>query len=122
LLKGYDYDNKIWTVIWQGKVQDDVRDMKISRIFSPIFPVTKFKTNRLRITMDCTNAISWIEIDAVRLRGRENYTWSLEYHHRYPKLFQEKTVLFWTCSHSGLTKDIIYYVFNILSKLFDLDQ
>jgi hypothetical protein len=48
--------------VWQKAKAENI---ETSRIFSPSIKETRFKTNRIRLEIDCTVANTWCEIDAV---------------------------------------------------------
>jgi hypothetical protein len=56
------YANR-WITVWQSTV--GAINIESSRIFSPELIVTKFKTNQVRLELDCSVAASYCEIDAV---------------------------------------------------------
>jgi len=55
-----------WDTIWE---MPEPSNLDHSRIFSPEFRQTKYKTNKVRLEIDCTAAQNWCEIDAVELAG-----------------------------------------------------
>jgi speckle-type POZ protein len=56
-----------WVTVWQV---ERVQNIVNSRIFSPELQKTKFKTNKVRLELDCTIAGTWCEIDAVEMEGK----------------------------------------------------
>ncbi|XP_056019555.1 uncharacterized protein LOC125669622 isoform X2 [Ostrea edulis] len=59
--------NGAWVELYKA---DRIKKISSSRIFSPVLSrgIT-FKTNKLRIEIDCSVARSWVELDAVELVG-----------------------------------------------------
>jgi len=121
------YDGENWQVIWKGQFdQPNVRE--ISRVFSPNFPVTPFKSNWIRLDLDCTTSRAWTEIDCVRLRGREEYEWAPAIHHRFPIPFR-RTVkvlllvldrLISTGVAPPISKDVCFMLIKQLAFLYDV--
>jgi len=62
------HDGNSYATLWSGQVHKDTP--QVSRIFQPKFDQSSFKSNRIRINLDCREAVSWTEIDAVKLYGR----------------------------------------------------
>jgi hypothetical protein len=52
-----------WKMVWESAV--GALNIESSRIFSPELQKTLFKTNQVRLELDCTAANSYCEIDAV---------------------------------------------------------
>jgi len=75
-------NNNNWIPIWSQKVPPPgQRPPEQSRIFSPkLGGVIPFRTNAIRLDLDCTTARSWSEIDCVLMRGIEEFSWSPENH------------------------------------------
>ncbi|XP_067650151.1 uncharacterized protein [Haliotis asinina] len=55
-----------WDVLWQVT---SVSVITSSRIFSPPIQQSTYKTDQLRITVDCGPANHWVELDAVNVTG-----------------------------------------------------
>lgn len=60
-----------WVSVWQSAV--GAINIESSRIFSPDLQKTRFKTNQVRLELDCTAASSYCEIDAVGKIHSETY-------------------------------------------------
>jgi len=117
------YDGQNWQTLWSGPLQQPLPE--IPRVFSPPFSCTPFKSNEMRIDLDCSNSISWTEIDAIRLRGREVYFWTPKTHHRYPFVFRQtvKTVLLCANRQSVtsdiyITEDVLFTIFKFLAEYY----
>lgn len=91
---GYDDELKQWREIWSRSITGP-SGLATSQIFSPKFSVTPFKTNRIRMELDCRLAPSWVEIDAVRMRGRTCFMWDFPSHASFPYTFRKQVVEFW---------------------------
>jgi len=118
------HDGQNWHTLWSGPLQQPLPE--IPRVFSPPFSCTPFKSNEIRIHLDCSNSISWTEIDAIRLRGREIYFWTPRTHHRYPFVFRQtvKTVLLCANRISNtsdifITEDVLFTIFRFLAEYYD---
>ncbi|XP_052689658.1 uncharacterized protein LOC128167784 [Crassostrea angulata] len=59
-------DSGTWVTIYEAP---KVEVIKASRIFKPPFIDANISINILKITIDCTSANTWVEIDAVELVG-----------------------------------------------------
>ncbi|XP_052236530.1 uncharacterized protein LOC127849104 [Dreissena polymorpha] len=57
-----------WIVLWSGAASH----IQNVRIFSPPLLTTECFTNHIRIEVDTSISNSWVEIDAVKLHGKEN--------------------------------------------------
>lgn len=55
-----------WHTLWST---DQVEVITNSRIFSPPLQIPDFSVKYIRIDVDCTASRSWVEIDAVKLKG-----------------------------------------------------
>ncbi|XP_048237179.1 uncharacterized protein LOC125372143 [Haliotis rufescens] len=55
-----------WDVLWQVSA---VSVLAASRIFSPPIQTPTYKTDQLRIEVDCGPAQHWVELDAVKVTG-----------------------------------------------------
>lgn len=53
-----------WVTVWDAGAAGAI-NIESSRIFSPDLQRTNFKTNEIRIEIDCSIANSYCEIDAV---------------------------------------------------------
>jgi uncharacterized protein YbbC (DUF1343 family) len=62
-IKIKDLNRNEWISVWQSRTGAQVHEQ--SRIFSPELLSTNFKTNQIRLELDCTVANSYCEIDAV---------------------------------------------------------
>jgi len=120
------HDGKDWQVVWEGEV-DQPNVPERARVFSPQFSVTKFKSNWVRVDLNCTLSRAWTEIDCIRLRGREEYEWSPVIHHRFPIPFR-RTVkilllvlyrLIATGVAPPLSKDVCFLLVRQLALLYD---
>ena len=58
-----------WKIVWESAVGP--MNIESSRIFSPDLKKNLFKTNKVRLDVDCTAANSFCEIDAVELIGKK---------------------------------------------------
>ena len=58
-----DKEKDIWKTVWESDI--GALNIESSRIFSPELEKTIFKTNIVRLDLDCTGATSFCEIDAV---------------------------------------------------------
>ncbi|CAH1795268.1 unnamed protein product [Owenia fusiformis] len=58
-----------WVTLWHKDAPEVIDN---SRIFAPPLKKTDFKTDSLRLDIDCSAANSWCEIDAVEMYGREH--------------------------------------------------
>lgn len=56
-----------WVTVWQV---ERAQNIAVSRIFTPELQKAKFKTNKVRLELDCTVAGTWCEIDAVEMEGK----------------------------------------------------
>jgi hypothetical protein len=66
--KPLGYQN--WVEIWRLAADEKVgSSSEQSRVFSPVFQKTTFKSKEIKIDLDCSNAVTWTEIDCVALRG-----------------------------------------------------
>lgn len=59
-----DQDNGIWASVWEIETLP-TEPIRTSRIFSPVLNKTFFKSNEIRIELDCSIFRSWSEIDAI---------------------------------------------------------
>ncbi|XP_052223519.1 uncharacterized protein LOC127839282 [Dreissena polymorpha] len=58
-----------WITLWSTP---QVSVIESARIFSPLFTSTiPCFSNQIRLDIDCTVAVSWVEIDSVRLHGSQ---------------------------------------------------
>ena len=65
-----------WQVVWQSETGRAL-NIEHSRIFSPPFEPTLFKTKHVRLDLDCTACNSYAEIDAVGKRTiKDSFTLS----------------------------------------------
>ncbi|ELU07099.1 hypothetical protein CAPTEDRAFT_188992 [Capitella teleta] len=62
-------DRGVWHTLWET---DSPTHITSSRIFSPPFERTYFKSDTLKIDLNCTSCNSWCELDAIRLLGKRN--------------------------------------------------
>ena len=58
-----DKEKDIWKTVWESSIGS--LNIESSRIFSPELEKSIFKTNIVRLDVDCTSANSFCEIDAV---------------------------------------------------------
>jgi len=115
------FDGQNWQTLWSGSLsQQKLPDLP--RVFSPSFPCTTFKSDQILIDLDCTNSISWTEIDAIRLRGREIYFWTPKTHCRYPLAFRQIVYTFILCvnrlaagEEMYMTEDVMFHIFKYLA-------
>jgi len=115
------YDGYNWHTLWSSPLPY-YKLQELPRVFSPAIPCTTFLSDQIRIDLNCTNAISWTEIDAVRLRGRESYYWTPRTHCRYPLVFRQLVYTFLLCVNRleaeqdiGLTEDVRFLIFKYLA-------
>jgi len=103
------YNGIIWYPIWQGEID---RKFPKSRIFSP--PITPFpyKTDCIRIDIDCSQAKSWVEIDSVLFRGIDHFEWTPDRHKYYPISFKKAiyTLLCINAQRSYWTREALYVI------------
>jgi hypothetical protein len=114
------FDGQNWHILWSGSPQQHLPELP--RVFSPSFPCTPFLSDQILIDLDCTNSISWTEIDAIRLRGRESYYWTPQTHRRYPAVFRQMVYTILLCANrltSGgnifITQDVLFLIFKYLA-------
>jgi hypothetical protein len=100
------FDGQNWHILWSGGLPKK-RLPELPRVFSPSFPCTTFLSDQIRIDLDCTRSVSWTEIDAIRLRGRESYFWTPKTHCRYPVVFKEMVYTFLLCANRIAAEGII---------------
>lgn len=96
-----------------------------SRIWRPKLTQEKyfFRTNEIRLNMNCTNARSWSEIDCVHLHGLEVIDWTTQNNRFYPNDFKAmvKTMLLINQRHykenraMWLPQVLLFEIFNIVS-------
>jgi F-box/leucine-rich repeat protein 4 len=112
-------DGKGWVTIWNGEVEQ-LKLPEQSRIFTPKFPITSFKSNWIRIDLDCTLSRSWAEVDCVRMRGRESYEWAPQSHRRFPLEFRLIAYNFLLAMNriERLPRDCVYEVLRKLSLYY----
>jgi len=115
------FDGQNWHTLWNGSLPQH-RLPELPRVFSPSFPCTTFLSDQIRIDLDCTNSLSWAEIDAIRLRGRESYYWTPKTHKRYPITFKQIVYTFLLCVNRMsekedifLTEDTKFLIFKYLA-------
>jgi len=116
------FDGQNWKTLWTGDLPQ-YRLPELPRVFSPAFPCTTFLADQIRIDLDCTNSISWTEIDAIRLRGRESFFWTPRTHHRYPVAFRQIVNTFLLCvnrltaegDETIITEDVMFLIFKYLA-------
>jgi len=118
------FDGQNWHILWSGGLPQK-RLPELPRVFSPTFPCTPFPSDQIRIDLDCTRSISWTEIDAIRLRGRESYLWTPQTHPRYPVVFKEIVYTFLLCSNRiaaeediVLPDDVLFLILKYLSLYY----
>jgi len=75
-----------WMTLYSGDVAPTGKQE--ARCFSPQLKIFLQKTNIIRISMDCTNAVSWSEIDAIKIRGREILGWKPKNHLNFSLKFR----------------------------------
>jgi hypothetical protein len=118
------FDGQLWHVIWQGEFsQPSVPELP--RVFSPPFSCTSFRSNLIRIDLDCINSRSWTEIDCVRLRGRESLNWTPGTHCRYPIPFRRIVYTVLLCVQRlvdeesiTVTQDVLFLIFKYLATSY----
>jgi len=77
-----------------------------------------FKTNVVKLDLDCTQARSWCEIDCVLLRGLSFVEWTPEKHLEFPVLFRDmvRTFLLLNQRYEGtrvwLPRVMVFKIFN----------
>jgi hypothetical protein len=122
--EGYDEDSKQWREIWSRAITQP-SSVEKSQIFSPRFSVTTYKTDHIRMEMDCRLAPSWVEIDAVRMRGRTCYWWDFSQHAKFPYSFRKQVVEFWVACRLqskksfALPLEIFTLIVQTLGVLYD---
>jgi len=117
------FDGHEWHTLWTGPASQSLPELP--RVFSPSFPCTTFKSNEIRIDLDCRKSISWTEIDAIRLRGREIYSWTPKTHHRYPLAFRQTVRAFLLCvnrisseTQIELADDMLHTIIQFLADSY----
>ena len=60
-----------WQVLWKT---DRPENLELSRVFSPEIKQLHYKTACIRLDVNCTAASTWVEIDAVKICGRQYHT------------------------------------------------
>jgi len=100
----------VWYPIWQGEAEK-TRFGK-SRIFSPPVIPFPYKTDSIRLDMDCTQAKSWVEIDSILFRGIDHFEWTPERHKYYPISFKKAiyTLLCINAQKSYWTREAMYII------------
>jgi hypothetical protein len=118
------FDGTKWHVLWSGPVEQH-RLPELPRVFSPAFPCTTFKSDEIRIDLDCRRSVSWTEIDAIRLRGRESYFWTPNTHCRYPPVFKQTVFQVLLCMNRlqdeekiSITQDVLLLIIQYLSQSY----
>jgi speckle-type POZ protein len=66
-----------WVTVWESPNQQP-EVVQQSRIFSPILEKITFKTDAIRLDVDCSLANSWCEIDAIEMIGKHFLTDSVQ--------------------------------------------
>ncbi|KAL5017801.1 hypothetical protein ScPMuIL_003523 [Solemya velum] len=59
-----------WQTLWSGAPTA----LQQSRIFSPVISCTAFKTNQIRLDVDCSVCGTWAEIDSVQIIGIKQHS------------------------------------------------
>ena len=67
-IKLKDLSTDEWKIVWETETASHIEN---SRIFSPTLTKSFFKTNQVRLELDCTLANSYCEIDAVEVVGKK---------------------------------------------------
>jgi hypothetical protein len=121
--EGYDEKTSSWIEIWSRDITQP-SGLSTSQIFSPKFPVTPFKTARIRMELDCRLAPSWVEIDAVRMRGRKCYYWDFAFHAMFPYAFRKQVIEFWIAvrlhaKRFSLPLELFSMIVKTLGVLYD---
>jgi hypothetical protein len=123
IVKVSAFDGSQWQVLWKGSVEQ--RLPELPRVFSPPFSCTTYRSDQIRIDLDCTNSVSWTEIDAIRLRGRETYDWTPQTHCRYPLPFRETVYSVLLCVNRlvdqekiTITQDVLFLIFKFLARSY----
>lgn len=65
-VSAFDNFSNTWIKLWEAKSAQRVDG---SRIFSPPIGAPPFKIDRIRLNVDCTVAKTWVELDAVKIKG-----------------------------------------------------
>ncbi len=65
-----------WKTVWESSIGP--LNIETSRVFSPELLKVYFKTNQVRLELDCTVAHTYCEIDAVELVGKKYYVDNVE--------------------------------------------
>jgi len=118
------FDGTKWQVLWSGPVEQH-RLPELPRVFSPSFPCTTFKSDHIRIDLDCRRSVSWTEIDAIRLRGRESYLWTPNTHCRYAPPLKQTVFQFLLCMNRlqeeekiSVTQDVVSLICQYLAQSY----
>ncbi len=62
-IKLLNKESNQWTTAWQS--QNGPQNIESSRVFSPPLTMSTFKTNSVRLELDCSTCQSYCEIDAI---------------------------------------------------------
>ncbi len=63
-IKSKNNDADEWVTVWESSSQEP-EQIEQSRIFSPTLKNAAFKTDTIRLDVNCAKADSWCEIDAI---------------------------------------------------------
>ena len=66
-IKLKDKSQNNWKTVWKSEPENTPQNIETSRIFSPDLEKTLFKTNEVRLDVNCSVANSYCEIDAIGL-------------------------------------------------------
>jgi len=117
----YNEEGNSWVEVFTTEAANIA---ELSRVYSPPLdpPVLTFRSNRIRIDLDCQLSRSWSEIDCVCLRGCQVLDWTPENHKYYPDSFKQavKALLLVNLRHISQTNrwlpdDIIYHIIQYSS-------
>jgi len=113
----WNYELEEFVVVYKELVDRTVTP-KVSRILSPEMTLCTFKSDRVRIDLDCVTAASWSEIDCVMLCGADSLKWATSMYTQLPDYFQKMIVTMLLLRHKlslgkeQLPKDILFEIFT----------
>eukprot|EP01124_Arcella_intermedia_P025618 TRINITY_DN4612_c0_g1_i1.p1 TRINITY_DN4612_c0_g1~~TRINITY_DN4612_c0_g1_i1.p1 ORF type:complete len:267 (-),score=31.10 TRINITY_DN4612_c0_g1_i1:22-801(-) len=87
-------DPEIWDTIWEEPFHKHLPQTSIVQSPPLKYAFTPFKSNILKIDLDCKQARSWCEIDCVTLRGLQFIEWEPSRHHEFPPSFKRMVKCF----------------------------
>lgn len=67
-ISAWDPSNNKWVTLWESPASQLIQH---SRCFSPPITHVDFSSRRIKLELDCTTAGSWCEIDAIKIKGKQ---------------------------------------------------